>query len=57
MPRDLRNAPVYRPLAWPFLLAFFLLLTVLAPLLLAGVSFAFGQVGIGPRTAIMLLFA
>ncbi len=57
MPRGAPRGPVYRPLAWPFLLGLFLLLFLLAPFLLAGVSFAFGRVGIGARTAYTLLVA
>lgn len=57
MPGNLGRGPVYRPLGWAFLAGFFVLLLAVTPLLLAGVSFAFGQVGIGPRTALALLFA
>ena len=57
MPGGLRDGSVYRPLGWPFVFAFFLLLCVLAPVLLAGVSFAFARVGIGPQTAFALLLA
>jgi uncharacterized membrane protein len=55
--RGARDRPVYRPLSWPLLVICFTLLLALAPLLLAGVSFAFESVGIGPKTAVSLLFA
>jgi len=57
MPPSLPQGPLYRPLGWPFLALLFLLVFLLAPVLLAGVSFAFGRVGIGPQTAFTLLMA
>lgn len=57
MPGTRRDRSVYRPLGWPFILAFVVVLIALAPVLLAGLSFAFEAVGIGPRTAFTLLLA